>query len=86
MKASTRTKLRQVSTATIAAILFKRGFRNQYIHAVLPLRPGKITMVGEAYTLRYIPAREDLNTVKVFEDPNHPQRKAVESCPEGGVY
>ena len=85
MKASTRNKLRQVSTATIATILFKRGFRNQYIHDVKPLQQGKPTMVGEAFTLRYIPAREDLNTVKVFADPNHPQRKAVESCPENAV-
>ena len=42
-------------------------------------------MVGEAYTLRYIPAREDLNTIGVFQDRAHPQRKAVEECPEGAV-
>jgi len=37
-------------------------------------------MVGEAYTLRYIPAREDLNPITVFQDRSHPQRKAVEEC------
>ncbi len=42
-------------------------------------------MVGEAYTLRYIPAREDLNPITVFRDPKHPQRMAVEQCPEGQV-
>jgi regulator of RNase E activity RraA len=42
-------------------------------------------MVGEAYTLRYIPAREDLNPISVFQDRGHPQRKAVEECPEGAV-
>jgi regulator of RNase E activity RraA len=42
-------------------------------------------MVGIAYTLRYIPAREDLNPITVFDDPRHPQRKAVESCPPGAV-
>lgn len=42
-------------------------------------------MVGEAFTLRYIPAREDLNQVEVFRDPNHPQRKAVETCPPGFI-
>jgi regulator of RNase E activity RraA len=42
-------------------------------------------MVGEAYTLRYIPAREDLNPITVFEDRSHPQRKAVEECPPGAV-
>lgn len=42
-------------------------------------------MVGEAFTLRYIPAREDLNQVEVFRNPDHPQRKAVETCPAGAV-
>ena len=42
-------------------------------------------MVGQAFTLRYIPAREDFNTIEVFKDPNHPQRAAVEQCPEGSV-
>jgi regulator of RNase E activity RraA len=42
-------------------------------------------MVGEAYTLRYIPAREDLNPITVFQDRSHPQRKAVEECPPGAV-
>ena len=42
-------------------------------------------MVGEAFTLRYIPAREDLNPISVFQDPKHPQRHAVESCPTGHV-
>ena len=42
-------------------------------------------MVGEAFTLRYIPAREDLNQLSVFQDRAHPQRKAVEDCPPGAV-
>ncbi len=42
-------------------------------------------MVGEAFTLRYIPAREDLNPIEVFKDPKHPQRVAVETCPPGSV-
>ena len=42
-------------------------------------------MVGEAFTLRYIPAREDLNTIEVFKNPKHPQRAAVEECPPGAV-
>ncbi|MBT8385418.1 MAG: ribonuclease activity regulator RraA, partial [Bacteroidia bacterium] len=52
---------------------------------VTPLKLGKPTMVGEAFTLRYIPAREDLNPVSVFSDPKHPQRVAVETCPKGSV-
>ncbi|VFR21165.1 Demethylmenaquinone methyltransferase [plant metagenome] len=81
----TRDALSRVSTATLSTALFKRGLRNQCIQDVLPLNPGLPNMVGPAYTLRYIPAREDLNTIKVFENPEHPQRKAVEQCPAGGV-
>lgn len=82
---STRQKLKTVSTATIATCLYKKGLRNQFIQNVKPLKLGKPTMVGEAYTLRYIPAREDLNPISVFKDPKHPQRVAVEECPEGSV-
>ncbi|WP_372623710.1 ribonuclease activity regulator RraA [Falsiroseomonas sp.] len=82
---ATRDKLRKVSTATVATALFKRGFRSQMIQGALPLHKPAESMVGEAVTVRYIPAREDLNTLKVFKDPNHPQRKAVENCPAGKV-
>ena len=83
---STRDKLKSVSTATITTALFKRGLRNQMIQDVQPLDPGKPTMVGEAFTLRYMPAREDLNPITVFQDRAHPQRKAVEECPPGAVF
>ena len=81
----TRDKLKTVSTATLATALFKRGLRNQFIQNVHPLRARKETMVGEAFTLRYIPAREDLNPLTVFRDRAHPQRQAVEQCPPGAV-
>ncbi|WP_316227517.1 ribonuclease activity regulator RraA [Bradyrhizobium sp. SZCCHNR3015] len=81
----TRNKLKTVSTATVATALFKRGLRIQCIQNVHPLNPEQPTMVGEAFTLRYIPAREDLNTIEVFRDRSHPQRKAVEDCPPGAV-
>jgi regulator of RNase E activity RraA len=83
---TTRDKLKTVSTATIATALFKRGFRNQMIQGAGPLRLGKPTMVGEAYTLRYMPAREDRNSVSVFTNRAHPQRKAIEECPPGAVF
>ena len=82
----TRDKLKTVSTATICTALFKRGFRNQFIQDVHPLNPIGAPMVGEAFTLRYIPAREDLNPLTVFQDRAHPQRKAVEECPPGAVF
>ena len=86
LKQSTRDKLRTVSTATICTALYKRGLRNQMIQDVQPLDPRKPTMVGEAFTLRYMPAREDLNPITVFADRGHPQRKAVEECPPGAVF
>jgi regulator of RNase E activity RraA len=82
----TRDKLKTVSTATLTTALFKRGFRNQMIQGVYPLNPDALPMVGEAFTLRYIPAREDLNPITVFQDRSHPQRKAVEECPAGAVF
>jgi regulator of RNase E activity RraA len=81
----TRDKLKGVSTATLASALYKRGLRNQMIQDVRPLRPRTETMVGEAFTLRYIPAREDLNPMTVFRNPDHPQRVAIEQCPPDAV-
>jgi len=81
----TRDKLMGVATPTIATALFRRGLRNQFIQDVRPLSPKKASMVGQAFTLRYIPAREDLNTLEVFRNPEHPQRAAVEQCPPGFV-
>jgi regulator of RNase E activity RraA len=81
----TREKLQTVSVATLTTCLFKRGLRSQLIQDVHPLNRAAATMVGEAFTLRYIPAREDLNTLEVLADPAHPQRRAVETCPSGAV-
>jgi regulator of RNase E activity RraA len=85
MKEDTRQRLRGVSVATLCTALFKRGLRHQFIQDVRPLRADLPNMVGEAYTLRYMPAREDLNTIEVFRNREHPQRKAVEECPPGAV-
>jgi len=85
LKPETRDMLKTVSTATLCTALFKRGLRNQFIQDVHPLNPAAGPMVGEAFTLRYIPAREDLNPLSVFQDRAHPQRKAVEDCPPGAV-
>ena len=85
LKPETRDRLKTVSTATLCTALFKRGLRNQFIQGVHPLNPNAGTMVGEAFTLRYIPAREDLNPLSVFQNRAHPQRKAVEECPAGAV-
>lgn len=81
----TKKRLQSVSTATLSTALFKRGLRNQVIQNVHPVRHSKDNMVGPAFTLRYIPAREDLNLLSVFENPSHPQRAAIESCPSDAV-
>src|SRR5258707_4413665 len=82
---ATRSRLKTISTATVATALYKRGFRTQCIQDVHPLGPDQRTLVGEAFTLRYMPAREDLNKLEVFRDRSQPQRKAVEDCPPGAV-
>ena len=72
----TRAKLKTVSTASIATALYT---------GVVPVSPKAETMVGPAFTLRYIPAREDRNPITVFRNPDHPQRVAIETCPPGHV-
>ncbi len=81
----TRDKLKRASTASIASQLYKRGLRNQFIQGVRPVTPKAERMVGQAFTLRYIPAREDRNPMEVFQNPEHPQRVAVETCPPDHV-
>lgn len=78
-------KLKHVSTATLTTSLFKRGFRNVFIQGPQRINPGP-NMVGPAYTLRYIPAREDLDGLESFADRENPQRKGVEECPPGAIF
>lgn len=85
LAAETLAKLRHASTASVATLLFKRGYQNAYIQGVAPLSSEVSTMVGPAYTLRYIPARPDTDPLDAFREPDHPQRVAVEECPEGAV-
>jgi regulator of RNase E activity RraA len=78
--------LKHISTATLTTQLFNRGFRNVFMQGVAPLGPMENgNLVGPAYTLRNIPAREDLDRLEVFADPEHPQRKGIESIPPGYV-
>ena len=85
ISAETIEKLRGVSVATLATALFKRGLRHQVIQDVRPVAPKGRNMVGPAFTLRYMPAREDRNQLSEFRNPEHPQRHAVETCPKGHV-
>jgi len=78
--------LRKVSTATLTTQMFKRGFRNVFIQGATRLtQEATGNLVGPAFTMRNIPAREDLDHLAVFADPEHPQRKGIESVPPGHV-
>jgi len=85
LSANSRAALAKVSTATLTTVLFKRGLRNVFIQGVFILNRQAPRMVGEAYTLRYIPAREDIDQLGAFEGRGHPQREAIEACPAGHV-
>ena len=78
--------LRKVSVATLCTQLFKRGFRNVFIQGIGRLTdPSCGNLVGPAYTMRNIPAREDIDQISAFDNPDHPQRKGIESVPPGHV-
>lgn len=81
----TRRILKRVSTATLTTALFKHGFKNVFLQGLCRLAPGE-NMVGFAYTLRYIPAREDLDVLESFADRNNLQRRGIEECPDGAVF
>ena len=80
-----RARLADASVATVTTVLFRRGFRNTVVQGILPLNPVAPRMVGPAFTLRYVPAREDLDVLEIFHNPLHPQRRAIEECPPGAV-
>lgn len=76
--------LAEASTATLTTQLLHRGFRTRFIAGVHPVRPGS-RMVGYARTLRYIPMREDLDTLELLGDPTNPQRKLIDGFGPGQV-
>jgi len=78
-------RLGGISTATLTMQLLKRGLRNCFIVGARPLNPSACRFVAEAYTLRFIPMREDLSRVEILGDPEYPPRKAVEDISPGMV-
>jgi regulator of RNase E activity RraA len=73
-----------VSTASITTILLKKGLRNVWLRGARPLRPGQPRQVGRAFTLRFVPAREDLATPESWSSPTS-TRAAIEAMPEGCI-
>jgi len=76
--------LRGVSTATITTVLLKKGLRNVWMRGPKPLRPNQSRLVGKAFTLRFVPAREDLATPESWSSPIS-TRAAIEAMPEGCI-
>ena len=76
--------LKAVSTATLTTVLLKKGLRNVWIRGAAPLRPGQPRLVGPAFTLRFVPAREDLATPASWASPIS-TRAAIEAMPEGCI-
>ncbi|HUJ97151.1 MAG TPA: ribonuclease activity regulator RraA [Stellaceae bacterium] len=76
--------LSQITTATITTILLKKGLRNVWMRGARPLRPGSPRLVGRAFTLRFVPAREDLATPESWASPKS-TRAAIEAMPEGAI-
>ena len=79
-----RDALARVSTATITTVLLKKGLRNVWMRGTRPIRPGQPKIVGSAFTLRFVPAREDLATPESWSSPIS-TRAAIEAMPEGCV-
>jgi len=80
----TASLLAQVSTATVTTVLFKKGLRNVGLRGVAPLSPGQPRVVGPAFTLRFLPQREDLATPAAWSSPTS-SRAAVEVMPAGCI-
>ena len=78
------TTLQGVSTASITTILLKKGLRNVWLRGARPLRLGQARLVGPAFTLRFVPAREDLATPESWSSPTS-SRAAIEAMPEGCI-
>jgi len=76
--------LAQITTATITTLLLKKGLRNVWMRGTRPLNPGQPRLVGPAFTLRFVPAREDLATPESWSKPIS-TRAAIEAMPEGCI-
>lgn len=84
LSAETIAALKGVSTATITTVLLKKGLRNVWIRGAKPLTPNLPRLVGRAFTLRFVPAREDLATPESWASPIS-TRAAIEAMPEGCI-
>ncbi len=82
--AKTKAALEGITTATLTTVLLKKGLRNVWMRGAVPIKPGQKRIVGPAFTLRFVPAREDLATPASWASPIS-TRAAIEAMPEGCV-
>ena len=73
-----------ITTATLTTVLLKKGLRNVWMRGSRPLKPGQARLVGRAFTLRFVPAREDLATPASWGAPIS-TRAAIEAMPQGCI-
>ncbi|WP_217558655.1 dimethylmenaquinone methyltransferase [Streptomyces sp. GbtcB6] len=81
LTAETRAQLADAGTATIANVLLRHGLRNTVLLGLRPVASAQPRLVGPAYTLRFIPAREDIDSLTGYADDDHLHRRAIEECP-----
>jgi regulator of RNase E activity RraA len=81
-----RSVFMKCSAASLSTQLIRRGLRNVAVRGVRPIKAGLPPMVGPAFTLRYVPAREDIDAYGSGGDPNNVQRQAIEIAPSGHVF
>jgi len=84
MDAKTIAALQGVTTATLTTVLLKKGLRNVWLRGAFPRQPGQKRLAGPAFTLRFVPAREDLATPASWASPTS-TRGAIEAMPEGCI-
>jgi regulator of RNase E activity RraA len=84
LHADTVSTLSRISTATLSTILLKKGLRNVWMRGPRPLRPDQPRLAGKAFTLRFVPAREDLATPASWASPKS-TRAAIEAMPRGAI-
>ncbi|MCC7347981.1 MAG: ribonuclease activity regulator RraA [Variibacter sp.] len=84
LTADIRDALTGVSTATLTTVLLKKGVRRSWMRGTRPIAPGYPRLVAQAFTMRFVPAREDLATPESWASPRS-TRAAIEDMPEGVI-
>lgn len=85
LTAANRDALRQTSISTLTTVMYRRGLRRTWLRDVRPAAPGQPRMVGEAFTLRFVPAREDIGGMASYAAGPSTHQRAFEECPPGHV-